>query len=360
MKNSNQRDTTNSTNSWPGKLHRAAGALSMLLLLGASVSAQSLVGPFSGQYQEGFETSPAIAPGYAPNPVLQGYANYFTGWGSRTNGWGFGCNMQPNTGSWFVGDTGGLTWLDFNTPPARFGGYFGSNQTGGPAIVEVRFLNSSNSVLFTQTRTLPNNCTWIWMGWDLATLNVSRIEFQKTSSPGYMMVDDLQLDTTPVNSCASTFCVTDGSTGVTACPCGNNSTNGGGCANGTGNGATLSMYGSCSTSAADARLLAENLPPNQWALFFEGGSTLPAGGMSFADGMLCVGGPYAGVQFVMADAAGVAGPITDIYYKGLPYMANHMPGNTTYYQCYYHTPGGLSVCGASWNLTNGVKLMWTP
>jgi len=358
MKNSNQHDTANSTNSWGGKLRRTAGTLTVLLLLGASAGAQSLVGPFSGQYQDGFETGSALSLGYAPNSVLQGNANYFLGWGGRTNGWTFGCNMQPNTGSWFVGDTGGPTWLEFNTPPARFGGYFGSNQPGGPTIVEVRFLNASNSVLFTQTRTLPNNCTWIWMGWDLAALNVSRIEFEKTSSPGFMMMDDLQLDTSPANSCASTFCFGDGSAG-TWCPCGNTGGAGEGCGNSTGAGATLSMYGSCSSAAADAWLLAENLIPNRWALFFEGGSTLPAGGMPFRDGVLCVGAPYAGVQFALVDGTGVAGPIMDIFYKGLPYMPNHMPGDTSYYQCYYMESGG-GVCGGGWNLTNGVKLMWTP
>jgi len=357
MKNTHQHDSANSTKS--GKLRQAAGALTVLLLLGASAAAQNSVGPFSGQYQEGFENSASLAVGFAPNSVLQGNANYHTAWGLRTTSWKFDCLIQPNAGAWFVGETGGLSYLEFNTPPARFGAYFGSNQPGGPTTVDVRFLDSANAVLFTDTRTIPNNCTWSWMGWDITTLGVSRIEFVKSGTFGFMMMDDLELDLPVVNTCFETFCFGDNVT--TACPCGNSLPNNtiSGCGNTTGVGATLSMSGSCSSSVADARLMAENLIPYRWALFFEGGSTLPSFGAPFYDGILCVGAPYAGVQFVVADVTGVAGPITDIFYKGLPYMPNHLPGYTSYYQCFYNDDA-YGVCGTRWNLTNGVKLTWTP
>ena len=108
---------------------------------------------------------------------------------------------------------------------------------------------------------------------------------------------------------------------------------------------------------SDAGLIAENLVPNQWALFFEGGSALPAGGIPFADGLLCVGGPYAGIKFVKVNAAGVAGPV-DAYWSGFGPNA-HLPGDTSYYQCYYRDHYS-TACGAGWNLTNGVKVKWTP
>lgn len=357
MKNTHQHDTTNSTKS--GKLRQAAGALAVLLLLGASAAAQNSVPPFSGQYQEGFENSATIAVGFAPNSVLQGNANYYTAWGVRTTSWTYGCNIQSNAGAWFVGDTGGLSYLEFNTPPARFGAYFGSNQSGGPTIVDVRFLNSSNTVLYTDTRTIPNNCAWHWMGWDIATLGVSRIEFDKTSTPGFMMMDDLQLDVPTSNSCASTFCFGDGTAGA-QCPCGNAGAAGEGCANATGSGAILSLTGSCSVSANDAGLVAENLLQNRWSLFFEGGSVISAGAIPFRDGLLCVGGPYLGLQFVMSGQTGVAQTTGSLVSPpGLP-TQDHTAGSTTYYQCYYNTPGASSVCGLGWNLSNGVALTWAP
>ena len=69
-----------------------------------------------------------------------------------------------------------------------------------------------------------------------------------------------------------------------------------------------------------------------------------------------MGGPYLGLQFLMADGAGVAQTS-----RSLVDASNLMglsPGSEVYYQCFYHDPFG--PCGTSWNLTNGVRWIWSP
>lgn len=362
MKHTNQH-VANTKNSWNHSLRRAAGALGASLLFVASASSQvASTGPFTGQYHEDFEVDLPALFFYMPNPVLQGNAQYSTYLAEQHTSWAYGsCTTNPHGGSKLAGDIGGTMWFDFSTAPTRFGGYFGSNQPGGPAVVTVRFISASNSLIATDVITLQNNCSWQWEGWNISSSNVRRIELSYSGYTEHVMMDDLELDLAPVvNSCFGTFCFGDTNLATAQCPCGNglpfNTTSG--CANGTGVGGTLSPLGSCSAAANDAQLIAENLPPNQWALFFEGGSTIPSGGMPFADGLLCVGGPYAGVKFVMADAMGTAGPVGDLWYRGLGEAA-HWPGDTSYYQCYYRDTYS-TVCGAGWNLTNGVEVGWTP
>ena len=362
MKNTIQSNArTISTNARGRRLRHTMGSLGALLLLGASALAQNPTGPFSGQHTEGFESSLSLASGYAPNPVLQGNATYHTSWAIQCDtNWTYGCSMSSHGGSNFIGDIGGLMWLDFNAAPSKFGGYFGSNQPGVPITVNVRFLDFWNNVLATDVVTLQNNCTWQWLGWNVPGVNVYRIEFETTPGPGFLMMDDLELDLPPVASnCFDTFCFGDNNSGIAPCPCGNAVSNNAnsGCANGTGVGATLSGLGDCSALTDGAKIIAEGLIPNQWALFFEGGSVLPAGSMPFADGVLCVGAPYAGVKFIKADAMGVAGPIDSIWFMGLGWEA-HLPGDTSYYQCYYNDPYS-TVCGSGWNLTNGVIIPWS-
>jgi hypothetical protein len=333
-------------------------SIGMLLLVGASARAQTSVGPFSGLHEEDFESSMTIASGYASNSVFGGNGTYHTSSAYRTTGWSYSCSMWPNAGAWFVGDNGGLMWFEFSTAPTKFGGYFGSNQPGTPVSVNVRFYNASSTLLYFTTSVLQNDCTWQWLGWDISALTgVHRIEFETVTGAGFLMMDDLQLDLPVVTTCGTTFCFGDGS--GAACPCGNTGTGGGGCASSASSGGgrlNEAPGGSCSYSVDDAGLVASDLPTNGWALVFQGNSTLGGGGSPFADGVLCVGGPYLGLQFLMADGLGVAQTS-----RSLVDASNLMglgPGSEVYYQCYYHDP--IGPCGTNWNLTNGVRWIWTP
>ncbi len=357
MRHTNQNGTTANT-SFNRSLRKVASALSASLLLVAGASAQvTPSGPFTGQFQEGFDVVGPVAQGFAANPVFQGNAEYYTAHALQAASWGYGCTMTPRTGSRFMGDIGGSMAIEFNAAPAKFGGYFGSNQPGGPAVVDVRFLDAANNLVTTDSITIHNSCDWQWFGWSFTPTTVRRVEFTYVAYSEHVMMDDLELDFPVVNTCDSMFCFGDGS--IASCPCGNNSSSGG-CANGTGNGSVLYPMGSCSIAANDAGLAADNLPVNGWALFFEGATTLPGGSMPFVDGLLCVGGPYRGLQFVQAGPSGGAETTVDLVTPpgGGGFM--HTAGETTYYQCYYHTPGPYSVCGSSWNLTNGVSRIWTP
>ena len=152
-------------------------------------------------------------------------------------------------------------------------------------------------------------------------------------------------------SVGSSFCIGDGS--GTACPCANNSTNGGGCANGGGNGAVVSGTGSASIAAGDLVLSGSDATPSQPGLFFQGDNAINSGnGVGFGDGLRCAGGGVIRLQVRFADAAGASATSVDVGVKG-----GVAAGDTKRYQLWYRDPAG-SPCGAQFNVSNGLEITW--
>jgi len=148
------------------------------------------------------------------------------------------------------------------------------------------------------------------------------------------------------------YCFGDGS--GSSCPCGNASLNGG-CANGTGDGATLSTSGFSSLSNDTLVLRGGNLIPNQPGLYFQGNNAINAGsGNAFGDGLRCAGGGVVRLQVRFASATGESETDTSLSAIGQP-----VAGDVKRYQLWYRDPV-TSPCGAQFNLSNGVEITWAP
>lgn len=158
----------------------------------------------------------------------------------------------------------------------------------------------------------------------------------------------------------SNYCFGDGS--GTTCPCGNNGTVGqGGCNNlqNTG-GAALHAYGNPSIFNDSLGLQADylpSLPTSTFILFYQGPASLGPGTV-FGDGLRCVGGTPTirlGAKYASGSAAysGCLGD-TPIHTQGMITV----PG-TLYYQGWYRQAQMFCV-GSTYNLTNGVTVVWGP
>lgn len=144
-----------------------------------------------------------------------------------------------------------------------------------------------------------------------------------------------------------------------ACPCGNDNdgSNGvAGCANGTSlGGAALSALGSTSIAAGDLSLSVQGATPSQPCLFFQGNNAINGGsGVAFGDGLRCAGGGVIRLQVRFADAAGFAQTSIDLASAG-----GCAVGDMKRYQGWYRDPNA-SLCGAGFNLSNGVEFVWNP
>ncbi|MCB9916659.1 MAG: hypothetical protein H6828_16160 [Planctomycetes bacterium] len=135
-------------------------------------------------------------------------------------------------------------------------------------------------------------------------------------------------------------------------PCGNVSA-GTGCANSTGAGAHLVATGSVSVGAADLVLRASGLPATQPALFFQGDAAL-ASGAAFGDGLRCAVGGVVRLEVAPSNAQGELASSARVAVLG-----GASAGDVRRYQLFYRDPAG-SPCGAGFNLSNGVELVWTP
>ena len=156
------------------------------------------------------------------------------------------------------------------------------------------------------------------------------------------------------------FCAGDGADpAVVACPCGNFGGAGRGCANSVNaNGAQLAASG-LPVVAQDTLTLATNGVTGSFALFFQGDAFEGNGtGALLGDGVRCVGGSLRRLG-TRAASGGVA---THGFASGSSIASIGLvpaTGGVEYYQAWYRN--AASYCTSdTFNLTNGVRVLWVP
>lgn len=146
------------------------------------------------------------------------------------------------------------------------------------------------------------------------------------------------------------FCFCDGA--GTAAPCGNLGGSGNGCANGA-DPAGANLVATGSATPGGLALEASGLVPGQPGLYFQGDNEVNGGlGVSFGDGLRCAGGAVVRLQILTASTTGTSATTVDLFVAG-----GITPGDIKSYQLWYRDPAG-SPCGAGFNLTNGITVVW--
>lgn len=146
--------------------------------------------------------------------------------------------------------------------------------------------------------------------------------------------DDCELIATPYCFCP-----------LILAPCGNPDP-AAGCENSTAVGGLLGATGTSSVGNNDLTLVATQLPPGQFGIFFMGPAMI--GPFVFGDGLRCVGGGV--TRFlppVMSDATG-----TSTLGPGVAGLGGIAALSTWNFQHWYRSPGG--PCLTSYNLTNAL------
>jgi hypothetical protein len=163
---------------------------------------------------------------------------------------------------------------------------------------------------------------------------------------------------------STAFCTGD-AVGTTCLGCGNNGGAGRGCANfNFASGALLTSSGIASVTPVSDTLVLTCSNMSGPGMFFQAAG-LAGSPITFGDGMLCTatGTISMGVVFPTGGTASYPGGLTPnpIHAAGAPISA----GNTEHYQCWYRDAGqsspGVSFCTpATYNLSNGISLVWGP
>jgi hypothetical protein len=143
----------------------------------------------------------------------------------------------------------------------------------------------------------------------------------------------------------------------TACPCSNPGSEGAGCANSSGQGASLFGSGSSSAALDTLTLHATSLLPQQPALLFQGQNAIGGGaGVTFGDGLRCAGGNLIRISVLTPNAQGEASYPT-AGSPGIAARGGAQAGDVLRYQLWYRDPVG-SPCGFGFNLSNGYEVSW--
>jgi hypothetical protein len=153
------------------------------------------------------------------------------------------------------------------------------------------------------------------------------------------------------------YCAGDGS--ATACPCGNASLPGSnaGCLNSGGRAGALRATGSTSLSSDTLRLFGTGMT-NSAVLYFQGTSATNGGtGAVFGDGLRCVGGTI--VRLDVAQNVLGASTSPGAGDPPLRVLGQITAPGARYYQAWYRD--AQSFCTPfTYNLTNGLKVVWRP
>ncbi len=153
------------------------------------------------------------------------------------------------------------------------------------------------------------------------------------------------------------FCPGDGS--AMHCPCSNDGVAPRGCGNSVHtNGALLSSTLDAQTGSADTMTFwAGDMPANVSCTLFQG--TTGASTTAFGDGLRCVGGTQVRIRTKLADWNGTAGWPTGGEPSVSAAGAVPLAGAVRYYQVTYRN--AASFCTpATFNITNGVRVLWLP
>jgi len=165
---------------------------------------------------------------------------------------------------------------------------------------------------------------------------------------------DLNLNGIPdecETSSGTMYCFGDGS--GQPCPCANFGSLGRGCRNSTGDGSLCSSIGGTSVSADDAFISTIGLPANKSGLYFMG--QVQTIGIPFYDGLLCLS-PQKRFPGTVTGPLGVAKLINPVSQSG----ALITSGSTWNFQFWHRDSAAGSPCGLKVNLSNAVRLTFTP
>ncbi len=157
---------------------------------------------------------------------------------------------------------------------------------------------------------------------------------------------------------ASVICGTDGADPfVTAlCPCFNFGGAGRGCANSVNiDGGLLALSG---LTNPDQLAFTVSGLPNTSSMIFVKGSTSNNAGAVFGDGIRCVGGMQ--IRFGGQNAQAGQGFFPDIFSPSISAVGNTPPGSgiTAYYQVFYRNADASFCPTATFNMTNGLRVVW--
>jgi hypothetical protein len=161
---------------------------------------------------------------------------------------------------------------------------------------------------------------------------------------------------TTLGGTATPFCFGDGTDGD--CPCGNNGSEGSGCASSINNaGAHLEFTGLPAIFFNDARLVVSNVPSAALCIFLQ--SANPPGVTPYGDGLACIGTGMLRLKTMNASAGSatfppVGHPDTLQVLGGVP-----LGGGRRAYQVYYRNSANFCT-PAGYNITNGVLVDWAP
>ena len=166
---------------------------------GVSLGVLNPVGPFVGQVREPLNFSNTNIS--ADQPIFGGAGHLISHNGQTLihlllGDTLSGDTVSPHTGMYILGWTEGPGIFTFSPPVQMFGAYWNNNSGANDATVQ--FFDAGNSLIGTQTATIPApGNTWVWNGWASST-PISRISVLGNGVlNGFLWTDDLEASYVP-------------------------------------------------------------------------------------------------------------------------------------------------------------------
>jgi len=326
-------------------------AVAVAVLIGAAGMAQANAGALGAsgvQTPSPTETAPSETPSPAPAPTP-------TPTPTTTPAPSAATETSASLASGATQPKPGLVFSCSGSPCfAKLGSYayFGAGLAGD---YELWRTDGTSAGTWQVTRLgVPNNA---YFGVEVIDILGPRILFGSYALAPNMWVYVARLDGIGTTICASTVA------GVPPCPCSNFGTLGRGCVNSAAGSPGGRLDASGTTNPDTVLLTATEVFGNALSVFLQG-TTLVQPGVSFGDGVRCVGGSLKRLYLKNASNGVVLAPEglePSISARSAALGDPIAPGSVRYYQVYYRDPV-LAFCpaptGNSWNVTSGVSVSW--
>lgn len=164
-----------------------------LVITGSAAADMNPVGPFTGEYQEDFNTAFVVFTPCMSWRTFQGISDWCTPGNSgchTTGGWSFYCQLNARSSPYLFGSASGYVNVTFDFPIGSFGGYFGNHTNVDGATLN--FYDADGNLHSSEYIDNPADCTWRWYGWETTDVGFTSVDIIGTGYDAFVLMEDME------------------------------------------------------------------------------------------------------------------------------------------------------------------------
>ncbi|MBL1217064.1 MAG: hypothetical protein D8M59_06155 [Planctomycetes bacterium] len=165
------------------------------VLCGSAAADMNAIGPFTGDYQEDFNTDYVVFQPCLSWRTFGGTSDWCTPGNSgthTTSGWGFYCTVYARSSPYLYGSAGGYTNCTFDMEMGKFGGYF-ENHTNVDGCT-LNFYDVDGNLHASEYVDNPacDGSDWVWYGFETTDTGFVSVDIIGEGYGAFVLMEDME------------------------------------------------------------------------------------------------------------------------------------------------------------------------